>query len=293
MLKIKGLYLPFTGAEQTTGNVFYVDSGATGASDSSSMGDSPERPLATLDYAIGRCTATNGDIIFVMPGHAETTTAIAADVAGITIFGIGYGRARPTFTATAAASDLIDVTAANITIKNVRLVGAASDCTSLISIAADDFLCEGCSLEQAETPLSAVVVTRNYDRFTFRGCIFMGTANGPDYGISFAAGSGDCQDYTLDDCTFNYSLNGLDNAGILSSKIDNGVLIKDCRFIGMDLAAIDFNSSSTGLISNVAVMSNNATVAEMIDAGHLGFVDCRVSYKGVSGALIPATTATP
>jgi hypothetical protein len=228
-----------------------------------------------------------------MPGHAETTSAIAADVAGITILGCGVGRNRPTLTASTAASDLIDVTAANIRIQNVRLLGAASGCTALVSVAANDFELIGCSLEHGAAPLKAVTITHNYDRTTIKDCLFLGTAAGPDVAIDLT-GSGDSQDYSVVGCTFNYlGSAGLDLAGIRSSKIDTGVLIKDCTFIGMDATALDFNSNATGLVDNVSVFSTNATVNEMIDAGTLGFVDCKVSYNSVSGATIPATTATP
>lgn len=286
--KINGI--PISGAELTTGNIWFVDSNT--GSDGSSMGTSIKRPFATVDYAIGMCTENKNDVIYVMPGHAETTTAIAADVAGIQIIGIGVGRNRPTLTATAAASDLIDVTAANIRIQNIRIVGAASDCTSLVSVAANDFELIGCNLEQSATPLIGVAITHNYDRTLIKDCLFMGTAAGPDVAVDLQ-GSGDSQDYSIIGCTFNYmGSTGLDLAGVRSSKIDGGVLIKDCQFIGMDATAIDFNSSATGLIDNVSVLSLNATVAEMIDAGFLGAVDCRVTYRALSGAIIPATTAS-
>ena len=277
--------------EFTTGNIWFVDSD-TGADDTTS-GKKPTAPFATLDYAIGMCTANNGDIIYVLPGHTETTTAITFDVAGITVKGIGRGRVRPTFTATAAATDLMDITAANVCIENLRLVGAASACTSLISVAANDFMCRRCSLEQAATPLIGVIVTGGYDRFEFSDCLFMGTAAGPNAAIDLQ-GSGNCVDWVVERCDFNYlSSAGLDEAGIRSDKTDTGVRVSDCRFIGMDATAIDFNSSSTGLIERVSVLSNNATVAEMIDAGLCGFVDCRVANGAKSGAVIPATTSTP
>lgn len=278
------------GGEFTTGNVFFVDSGVGSNSNS---GKKPDTAFATIDYAIGKCTATNGDIIYVLPGHAETTTAIAADVAGISIIGVGHGRARPAITATTAASDLIDVSAANVRLKNLRLVGAASGCTAIIDIAANDFICEGCVIEHGAAPLVAVTVQGGYDRFRFSDCLFLGTAAGCDVSIDLE-GSGNSVDWVVERCDFNYDgSSGLDLAGIRSSKTDTGVRISDCRFIGMDATAIDFNSSSTGLIERVSVVSNNATVAEIIDAGTVGFVDCKVAYDSVSGATIPATTATP
>lgn len=54
----------------TTGSIFFVHSG-TGVN-ALGGGRNPDAPLATLDYAIGLCTANKGDMIFVMPGHAET-----------------------------------------------------------------------------------------------------------------------------------------------------------------------------------------------------------------------------
>ena len=64
----------------TTGEIYYVNSG-TGANavggitgSNGNNGLSPKTPFATIDYAIGRCTANRGDTIYVMPGHWETLT---------------------------------------------------------------------------------------------------------------------------------------------------------------------------------------------------------------------------
>ncbi len=275
--------------EFTTGDVYFVDS-ATGSASNAGTNNSP---LNTLANGIAAMTANKGDILYIKPGHTETTTAVAVNKAGITIKGIGRGRVRPTFTATTGASDLFDITAANVAIENIRMVGAASGCTSLISIAANDFMCRGCSLEQAATPLIGVIVQGGYDRFAFSDCTFMGTAAGPDVAVDLQ-GSGNSVDWVIERCDFNYqSSAGLDLAGVRSAKTDTGVRVTDCRFIGMDAVAISFASSSTGLLERISVLSNNATVAEMIDAGLCGFVDCRVADGAKSGALIPATTSTP
>lgn len=277
------------------GEVFYVGTAATAAYNYHRGKIDRSHLFTTLAKAIANCVANRGDVIYVLPGHAETTTAVALNVAGISIIGIGVGRVRPTFTATTDASDLFDVTAANILIQNIRLVGAASGCTGLIHLAAAaDFSCIGCSLEHGAAPLSAVSCTGLNPRFKFKDCVFLGTAAGPDYGIKMSGSASQCHDFVVDGCTFNYGTSaGLDNAGISSAKTNTGVCIKDCRFISMDLTAIDFDSSSTGLIDNLSALSTNATVAEMIDPGLCGFVDCRVSSPAKSGARIPATTATP
>lgn len=292
MLNIAGLRLPMIGDEIVTGNVYFVDSGAAGANNGN-LGIHPENsPLATLAGAMDKVTASNGDWIILMPGHAETTTAVALDVAGVTIAGVGHGRQRPTFTATTAASDLFDVTADDIRLRNIRTVSAASGCTSFISIAANGFECERCLFEHGAAPLIAVIVTGGYDRFVFRDCLFHGTAANPDCAIDLQ-GTGNCVDWTVEGCTFNYySAANLDEAGIRSDKTDTGVIVRDCRFLGMTLTAIDFNSSSTGLLEDITVVSLNATQTELMDIGLMGCKGVNVTYQGVDAIGLPVATAT-
>src|SRR4051812_41694686 len=74
------------------GNVFWVQSTSANAGDSAGKGRSPGAPFATIDYAVGQCTAGQGDVILVLPGHVETVTAaagVALDVAGVSVVGLG------------------------------------------------------------------------------------------------------------------------------------------------------------------------------------------------------------
>jgi len=106
---------------QTTGNIWFVDSGSANASDAAGFGQNPDAPCATIDYAIGLATASNGDWIVAMPGHTDTVSAagsIAADVAGIRIIGLGEGINRPVISWSAAAG-YVSVTAANVTFENL------------------------------------------------------------------------------------------------------------------------------------------------------------------------------
>jgi hypothetical protein len=122
----------------TTGNVFFVKSGHASGGDTSGYGSSPDRPFLTLAFAISQCTASNGDMIYLLPGHAESLSAagaIAASVAGITIVGLGNGSNRPTFTwANTAAT--FDVSAANVTIRNIRCTVSTDEVVKLFSITA-------------------------------------------------------------------------------------------------------------------------------------------------------------
>lgn len=118
-----------------TGNVFWVDSG----SGSDGNKGTQKRPFATIDYAIGRCTASNGDIIMVMPGHTETITAASAidlDVAGISLIGIGNGSLMPQVVFNHADAT-VAVGADNCTIKGMRFTSSITSVTVGINIEAD------------------------------------------------------------------------------------------------------------------------------------------------------------
>src|SRR5215211_623854 len=102
--------LVFSDARFAPNNVFFVQSTHSNAGDTAGKGQTPDAPFATIDYAIGNCTADQGDLILVLPGHEEAVSAaagLALDVAGVTIQGVGTGRARPTITlGTSTAADI-------------------------------------------------------------------------------------------------------------------------------------------------------------------------------------------
>ena len=95
-----------------TGERFFVHSGT--GTNSVGGGQNPDAPLATIDYAVALCTADKGDVIYVMPGHAEVVSAAAGldlDVSGITIIGLGSGANTPTVTFDSAPSSGAYITA--------------------------------------------------------------------------------------------------------------------------------------------------------------------------------------
>ena len=278
----------------STGTYFFVDSNT--GSDGPAMGQTSDLPLASIDYAIGLCTADKGDVIVCMPGHADApTAAITADIAGITIVGLGVGRNRPSITAAhGTGTNVVSIEAANVTIENLRWVaGTTSSSNSVqIAIAATDFELSNCVVEMGAKNLIGVTFTSVASRFNIHDTVFLGTAANPDVAID-ASGSGTANDWTVARCDFNF-MNGsadLDLAGIRSTKPATGVTIRDCRFLGMTLTAIDFDSSATGLLENLSVFSLNATVDEMIDVAHMGAIGVKISDATKSGATIPATTS--
>jgi hypothetical protein len=150
--KQKGGMFSVVNEGMTTGNIFFVDSGSSTGADSAGYGQNPDMPFLTIDYAVGKCTANNGDRIYVMPGHAETVSAAGGldlDVAGISIIGIGNGTDTPTVTLGTAGTADVDVDAANILIENIHFKAAVADVAVCIDVNATDCTIRKCRFTEA------------------------------------------------------------------------------------------------------------------------------------------------
>ena len=123
-----GIPLIGSGPILTTGNIYFVSS-VTGSNGNDGL--SPSRPWSTVDYAVGRCTANQGDHVIVMPNHAETSTNTAGywafDVAGLTFIGIGSAKQRPRLLLDAGTASTVTISAADVTLRNFEFsAGTAS-----------------------------------------------------------------------------------------------------------------------------------------------------------------------
>ena len=136
--KQAGGIFTFTNEGETTGSKFWVHNGT--GTDGAAYGQSPDTPCASTDYANGLCTASKGDRIYLMPGHAETliaATSCVLDIAGIQVIGLGTGALRPLFTYTTDAGATISITAANVHVENIQCLAAFTNgITAGITVAA-------------------------------------------------------------------------------------------------------------------------------------------------------------
>lgn len=132
--------------------------------------------FSTLAGALAQCVANRGDVIMVKPGHAETitsATALAFNVAGVAIVGLGAGASRPTFTFTTANTAKIAVSAANMSIDNCVFVGNfLSIATCFLLTTAPDFTVNRCSFRDTSAVLGflsilTTTVSVNADGLTF------------------------------------------------------------------------------------------------------------------------------
>jgi pectate lyase len=249
--------------KQHPGAIYFVDSGNTAASDSDGYGQNPDAPFATLDYAIGKCTASNGDVIYVMPGHAENLTAatsVDADVAGISIVGLGWGSLKPTFSTTAAAGS-ITVGAANVTIENIRLVANFATGTTT-----------GMTLEAAA------------DNCTLRNIDFRDTSAANEFLIHISVAT-TVTDLLIEGCTFFTAAGTMSGSVVFAGSSTNTRIKDSIWYVDSSDSVIDHQTTAA-----VNFWMENSVVIN-VDTGAAGYCvelktastgcvhDCRFGYN--------------
>ena len=266
--------LPGGGTVPLAQNYFFVCSvnGSNG-----NTGRDISSPLATIDYAIGLCTANKGDTIIVLQGHAETLTAaggITCDVAGVNIIGLGTGADRPEISFGTATSASVLVTAANVLIANIVGITAFDALTNPFHIQA-----AGCTLGcdqygwvEWQDPSSslqavrAVLTTTAADNFNVAlkvtGITSGGTA--PVNAIRLVG----CADGTIQTNFYGRASTGY--VEFLTTACSN-----------IEVYGYMYNSGTTDGSKNVVDTATGSTWFANIDDGSAGS-----SYSGGSGAAL-------
>lgn len=135
----------------TTGTIYFVSS-VSGSN--SNPGTEVDKPFSTLTYALGKLTASKGDIIAVMPGHTETLTAactLSADDSRIV--GVGPSRGSALITSATADINLIDITGDDTTVENLRFSNTATLTTTceMLDVGASRVIIKNCEFDFADT----------------------------------------------------------------------------------------------------------------------------------------------
>lgn len=220
------------------GEVFWVNNstvlakGSVGGSDGND--GSRLRPFGTVDYAIGKCTASRGDIIVVMPGYTETISAAAGwacDVSGIAIIGLGTGTNKPTITFSATASD-INISADNVTISNFRFVSSVNSLVNFIDSDEDYATIHNCDFVTASATEVLVFIDQatTKDGLIVSGCSFLQPTD--PGGTDGAAGTGgvflvDSENVLIENSTFR----GQFETAIIHNRTTaaKGLVIRNCE----------------------------------------------------------------
>lgn len=291
-----GMFCVFDAA-QTTGNIFFVHSGT--GTDSAGFGQNPDAPFATLDYAIGQCTASKGDVVVVMEGHTETASTDAQelwdiDVAGVTVLGLGVGDKRPTFTL-AHANATVVMGAAGCRISNLRIIGNISDLVTGLEVeaAATGCVVDHCYFADSATNkdmLIAIAVEADADRLIVEHNHFVITVGGEATDCIKFAGGSDGSVIRHNIMVGDWKTGGAINNNTAASL---GQLIHDNFMVNADASAglcIKHHASSTGGIFRnfVAGSKANTETISTVTAMHCG-ENYGNEAAATSGILTPST----
>ena len=257
------------------GDIWFVDSGT--GTDAAGYGQDPDSPTATLDYAVGLATANQGDVIYCMPGHAESLAAdsdVDIDKAGLTVIGLGTGAARPTFTATVTTGDF-KLAAASTKIENLLFLGGVDVCTGILEISGADCQVINCEFRDSVGQATDTLITVDgSDRLLIDGCKFnLAAAAGANSAIALD-GSDDAE---IRNCYIygNFAVGAIDLRTTVSARIN----IHDCKIWTVnaaDIAIVDTKTGSTGWIGpNLAIMlaDNAANITTAVTGATFQMVD--------------------
>jgi hypothetical protein len=144
---------PINGAP-LTGTVLFVDT-VNGVDAGSGIG--PNAPFQTLTYALTQVPSGAYATIYLMQGSTVTissATALLLNVANVAIIGLGTGSQRPVFNFTTANTAAIPVSAANVTVQNIRHIGNFLSIARAYTVTATGFTLDSCSFTDASGVLN-------------------------------------------------------------------------------------------------------------------------------------------
>lgn len=245
---------PFTieGIDRTPGDVWFVDSNATGAGITTSHGYTPEAPFSTLSYAMSSDLVGAGDTVYVMPSHAEniaTAGAVTMDIAGVKVVGLGDGGLRPTFTFTAAAGTWLN-SAANCTVENLLFTtSGVIDVVAAITVTAAD--CTFKNIEARESGATSqfvdfFVLGAGSGRTTIKGFKFSGAAG--DASVEAISVTSAVASVRIEDVWIYGTHTG---GSIVTSAANTNMLIKGAYMYNLSAAqdgGVVLNAGTTGLV---------------------------------------------
>lgn len=260
--------LPQASGGALTGNVWFVKSG--GGTNGSGSGSDPSLPLTTLQAAHDAATASNGDVIYLMPGHAETVSSAAAitmSKAGITVVGLGSGAQRPTFTFGTVTGASILISGANFKCSNIVGVAALDGLTKPFNISGVNCVLDlewqdGSSAIEAATVVLTTAAADNL-RLTLKH-------------IGFSAGDAGVSLVQLVGC--NAGVINLDAFGKFSTA---AVEFVTTLSTGIEVYGYIYNSSDTTGVKLVVDTVTSSTWFASVYAGAAG-----ASFSGGSGAAM-------
>lgn len=271
------------------GDIWFVGSSVTGASDSAGFGRNPDAPFATLDYAIGQCTASQGDVIYVLPGHSEVfeaTNGWDADVAGIKIIGLGWGDQRPTFAFNDTDAQ-VNIGANGVWVENLRFVPTVTAVVAGVQVEGKtDVTFKNCQWDWYGTTgddfVLALELESGSHRATVIDCEFFAepAVAGAQAAIELTGAS---RNVRIQNCIFAgyYSVACVHGDTVLSTEL----LFLDNIVHNLDAGEpyLEVLTGTTGVIANTRGLASGATVAANAVAD--GMAHCENYVVNTAGTI--------
>ena len=236
--------------------------------------DNSRGPVAKTATALDLCTANNGDVIVLMPGHSEAigNETISIDVEGVSVIGIGLGDKQPQFVYNHANAK-IEIAAENVYWQGIRHTASVTDIAIAIEIADAMNYCtvRKCKFDYDAAGVDEFLVSIRTNDATNNALI---EDNYIDMGIGAAVSA---ISFTKDtDSTIvrgntimgDYSTACINGITTLSTKllIEKNLLLNGLSGDIGTVAAIVLLTNSTGVIRDNDIMSNLSTMLGVVVA---------------------------
>ena len=284
------------------GKVFYVNNSTVlpegGISGADTNKGTYLQPFSTINGAVTQCTASRGDIILCMPGHAETVSAaagVALSKAGIALVGLGRGSLRPTLNLTATTST-VALSAANCSMVNVLVTGGVDAIVSAIVVSAADCYVELNYRDVTGQCTDCLLTTAAADRLQIHVNDYDGaTAAGTNAGIALVGG--DHIEITGRYMDGNFAVGGID----VRTTATTDLMVHTFKYFrtrnAADIFIVDTVTASTGQIGpdiNLRLNDNAANITEAITGATFVVQDpvYVVNLANEKGMLINWTAST-
>lgn len=279
------------GGRAPGGEVFYVGTDAGNAYEYALPRIPADHVFTTLDDAIGACVANRGDVIYVLPGHAESEAVVdgviaTMGVAGVSVIGLGEGSLIPTFSLGDDGSTFT-LSAANCLLKNIMIKSTVADVAVGLTVgaAADGSVIDGVLFRDdgaAKELLAAISVTAACNNLTIQNCDFRTTAAAGSANAILAAAVTDLN--VINNHAYGkYSAGAMLSSGVLTrAKIVGNSFINAEAAIGIALNG----TTSTGLLAKNFLGGTTSMAAALTGDNAMWCFENYISGAAAASGLI-------
>lgn len=262
---VGGLFAVEDMAHSTGARVFVH---STDGTDAAGYGNGPEKPVATIDYAVSLCTANENDIIYAMPGHNESLAdaQIDLDIAGISVIGLGNGPDRPRIDFDHANAS-VNVAASGIYIENLTFLPSVADVLVGVDVeaAVTDTTIKNCEFLPGEAGdgtdefVLGIDIKAGCTRTLIDGVLYAqdAAAASPQAAI-ILTGASDL--VTIKNCDLNVIGAGANACIEGITTASTRILIDNCTLTSDAEPGIELLTATTGIIRNTCIFSDLGTI---------------------------------